>query len=262
MGILLPMPLQISSSITYDTVLRNLADKFVPAKTLAVRRQSTAVWFDDESRQLRRHSRMLERRYRRTKTDADRRAWVAHERERHRVNRAKERGYWLLRINEHSGQPRKLWKTFSTMLGLDRVASNFTGTPSAQDLLKYFMDKVELIRHSTGSGPATTRLPPCSHNFSAFHDISEEARSQENNFINTGKIVLLGSDSNEHPARVPSGSDSFRHKHVPQIDVGRFLAGLTKKSYGYADSKEGWTGGGRRQELPADLQSNLHFEVD
>ena len=50
----------------YENVLREVANKFAPARTTEVRRQPIAVWFDDESRLLRRQSRMLERRYRRS----------------------------------------------------------------------------------------------------------------------------------------------------------------------------------------------------
>ena len=65
--------------------------------------------------------------------------------------------------------------------------------------------------------------------------------------------MLFGSDSNEYPARVPSGSTSFYHKHVPQIDVRRFLSGLTKKSFG---SGRLWKAGDVRNYRPI---SNLTF---
>ena len=52
---------------TYDKVLRELADKFAPAGvTKSIRCQRIAVWFDDERRKLCRHSRMLERCFRKT----------------------------------------------------------------------------------------------------------------------------------------------------------------------------------------------------
>ena len=41
---------------TYDEVLRKLADRFAPAKKVKIRRQPIAVWYDDESRVLRRKS--------------------------------------------------------------------------------------------------------------------------------------------------------------------------------------------------------------
>ena len=63
---------------TYDGVLRELADKFAPARlTRPIRCQKIAVWFDDECRKLRRKSRMFERRYRKTKRVDDRKIWFS-----------------------------------------------------------------------------------------------------------------------------------------------------------------------------------------
>ena len=130
---------------SYESVLRDLADRFAPPiVTKSVRRQKIAVWCDDESRMMRRQSRLLERRYRRTKHPYDRLAWVQMQRERHRVNALKENGYWVSRVAEHKGQPRKLWKAFSSIMGLDRAAEIPIATsPSAQELLDYFVKKIE-----------------------------------------------------------------------------------------------------------------------
>ena len=155
----------------YENVLREVANKFAPARTTEVRRQPIAVWFDDESRLLRRQSRMLERRYRRSGLVSDRLLWIQHERTRHKANCLKENGYWLARISEHSGQPRKLWRAFSSIMGLDRVAT-VTGGPSAQSLLDFFVQKIETIRQSTGGSPPFTRLPPATSEFNAFRELT------------------------------------------------------------------------------------------
>src|SRR6218665_574021 len=66
---------------TYDAVLRKLADKFAPSRKVTIRREPIAVWYDDEPRLLRRKSRTLEKRYRRSGLASDRLKWVRHERE-------------------------------------------------------------------------------------------------------------------------------------------------------------------------------------
>ena len=76
-----------------DSVLNRLDDRFAPVKRVTIRRQQLALFMDDECHQLRRRSRMLERRNRRTQLADDRRAWVDHERHRHQVYRKKERVY-------------------------------------------------------------------------------------------------------------------------------------------------------------------------
>ena len=121
---------------------------------MTIRRQRIAVWYDDESRKLRRLSRMLERRYRRTGLPSDRLNWVLQEKERHRINRIKENAYWLTCISSHSGQPRKLWRTFSTIMGLDKAGSLPISGPTAQlrnsmiilfRKLKIFVGQLEIL---------------------------------------------------------------------------------------------------------------------
>ena len=56
----------------YDYVLRGLASEFVPVVKLARRIQRLAKWMDSECFNLRRHTRRLEKRYRRTLSEDDR----------------------------------------------------------------------------------------------------------------------------------------------------------------------------------------------
>ena len=57
----------------YDTIQRMLVDEFVPVLKLDRRRQRLAKWMDSECFNLRRHSRRLEKQYRRTLSADDRR---------------------------------------------------------------------------------------------------------------------------------------------------------------------------------------------
>ena len=72
-----PLDLQLCSAVhgvstaedyfeLYQNVLTRLADRFAPIKRVTLHRQRLAVWMDDECRQLRRKSRLLQRRYRRS----------------------------------------------------------------------------------------------------------------------------------------------------------------------------------------------------
>ena len=127
---------------------------------------------------LRRRSRALERRYRKTGLASDRLSWIQQEKIRHKANLIKENSYWLARVEENKGQPRKLWKSFSSIMGLDRVVDAPIGSPSAQDLIDYFFQKIETIRQSTGGGQPATNLPPPTVKFSGFRTLSpDEVRS-------------------------------------------------------------------------------------
>ena len=145
---------------SYDSVLRELADRFALERSMRFRRQNIAVWYNDESRRLRRQSRALERQYRRTRLPADRPQWVQ-QKERHRINGIKENTNRLTCSSTHSGQPRELWKHFSQIMGLDTAGTLPVGDPTSQDLMDYFVKKIETIRNSTVSpAAASTRLPP------------------------------------------------------------------------------------------------------
>ena len=69
-------------------------------------------------------------------------------------------GCWLGRIMlDNQGN---CGRHFSSILGLNRVASTEVEGPRAQDLLDYFIKKIHDIRKSTGVSPQTSRLPPAS----------------------------------------------------------------------------------------------------
>ena len=159
---------------TYDRVLRELSEKFAPSHKTTIRRHPIAVWYDDESRMLRRKSRALERRYRRTHLATDRLQWIQQEKVRHKANLVKENSYWLCKLSENAGQPRKLWKIFSSAMGLDRVADPPIGSPTAQNHIDYFLQKIETIRMSTGGSQPTTRLQPPTVEFNTFKSLSSD----------------------------------------------------------------------------------------
>ena len=103
----------------------------------------------------------------------DRLAWVQIEWKHHRINTLKEKGVWVSRVAEHKGQPRKLWKAFSSIIGLDRAAEIPIATsPSAQELFDYFVGKIELIEKSTGDSPPTSTLPTPGETYSTFRTSS------------------------------------------------------------------------------------------
>ena len=153
---------------TYNTVSSKLADRFAPVKRVTLRRQKLALWMDDECRKLRRISRVMERRYRRSGLLEDRLAWVSQERSRHQVYRKKERDYWSMRTSEQAKQPRKLWQTLNTLLGASNSHKRPTSCPTAQEFADFFEAKVAAVRKSTSAGTASTELPVATEIFDCF----------------------------------------------------------------------------------------------
>lgn len=95
----------------YDNTLRRLADYYAPASNRPCRMRRLSPWFDNDCRCSRRRSRLLERRYRRTKTDVDRAAWVVQVRTMHSLYQEKENLYWNTCIASNTGNPRKMWRS-------------------------------------------------------------------------------------------------------------------------------------------------------
>ena len=140
-----------------------------------MRRQPIAAWMDNECHVLRRHSRMLERRYRRMKLKSDRISWIAHERMRHSIHRTKENAYWSLRLSEDMGQPRKLWRAMSSVLGsTSKSCSDGVSSPSAHEFLNFFNEKVDAVRREAGSSPPESSLVPPAAFFSEFETYEAE----------------------------------------------------------------------------------------
>jgi hypothetical protein len=137
----------------YDDTLRGTLDDLVPLHKVKTRICNATPWFDDECRAIKRHVRLLERRYRRTRGDADRLAWVTGIRDKHQSFKEKENQYWEGTVRAHSADPKKLWNSVSTILGKTSSRSAVNTTFSATDFLSFMEKKVETVRLATAGAP-------------------------------------------------------------------------------------------------------------
>ena len=168
---------------------------------MKVRRQPTAIWMDTECHQLRRHLRMLEHRYRRTKSPADRQAWVEHERKRHCTYHNKESIYWNHRFAGYSKQPSKLWQSMSTLLDTRQRITSKSNCQSAQDLLNFLIEKVAAVRRDTVGQTLSIFLPPAPATIDEFQPLS--ADNIQNVCFN--HIVCPWSAANTRSQRISTG---------------------------------------------------------
>ena len=81
-----PHGADVDQLFTYDTVLRDVADHLAPLHSVRRQRGRLSPWFDAEYRSARGDCRRLERRYRQTRSLADRWLWVTVEATRRRFN--------------------------------------------------------------------------------------------------------------------------------------------------------------------------------
>ena len=137
----------------YETTLREGLDSFIPLHKVTTRQCASTPWFDAECRQMKRRVRMLERRYRRSGDLVDRLAWITEVRKKHAFFKNKEDEYWESTITANSKNPKKLWRSVSTILGGSSKRSSSAPSFSASDFLKFMEDKVDAVRASTADSP-------------------------------------------------------------------------------------------------------------
>ena len=112
--------------------------------------------------------------------------------------------------------------SFSSIMGLDRAAEIPIATsPSAQELLDYFVKKIELIRKSTGDSPPTSVLPTPVETFSTFRTYSID---EVQKIINSKPIKSCSQD--------PIPANIFRQFLSELLP---FITGMCNKSL-----QEGW----------------------
>ena len=100
----------------YDTTLSSLLNKHAPKRRMRCRYQPLVPWFDSECSAARRRTRAFERRYRKLKLSADRLIWTAGVRWLHALYEKKRNLYWMAKVKDSQGNPKKLLKTVLSTL--------------------------------------------------------------------------------------------------------------------------------------------------
>jgi hypothetical protein len=154
----------------YDTELVALLEKHAPKRTARKRYQPLTPWFDSDCSAAKRKTRLFERRYRRTRTGADRQLWTNQIRIMHRLYIEKQNSYWSNKVSDSHRCPKKLWKTLSSILCREKKISSQQSTISADDFSRAFASKVQNVRTSTQSAspPDFTGVTSAS-TFEQFH---------------------------------------------------------------------------------------------
>ena len=157
----------------YTSTIRETLDRLVPLHDIVSRFRPSTPWFDAECRSVKRGARLLERRYRRTRNPEDRLAWIHALREKHSFFMSKENSYWENTVKSNSSNPKKLWRSVSTILGEPAKQTATHSTFSAAEFLTFLEQKVETIRSDTaGSAPPIFTPTDCS--FSSFTPCTQQ----------------------------------------------------------------------------------------
>ena len=103
----------------------------------------------------------------------DRLSWIEAARNKHRTFREKENLFWETTVASNSGNPGKLWRTVTSLLGAPSHSSTVQPAFSADDFLGFMGRKVETVRADTnGAPPPVFGSVEC--NLSSFELSSEE----------------------------------------------------------------------------------------
>jgi len=95
----------------YRDVLTDL-DRHCPTVKVRRRVNQSTLWFDADCRAVRRRARAAERRFRRTRSDDDKRAWADKVKEMRLLYEEKNNLYWRQEIAASKGDMKRLRRTF------------------------------------------------------------------------------------------------------------------------------------------------------
>jgi hypothetical protein len=96
---------------------------------------------------------MLERRYKKSRTDSDRLAWRTQLRQTHDLYEEKAHQHWRTKIADSKGNMKRLWRTMSDIMGENSTSRSDDSNHTADDFAKFFTEKVDSVRESTSTTP-------------------------------------------------------------------------------------------------------------
>ena len=137
----------------YDTTLSELMEKHAPKRKVKKRYQPSTPWFDSDCSSAKRKTRLYERCYKKSRSEADRLIWINQIRSMHKLYSEKQNSYWANKVRDSHSNSGKLWKTLSSILCRDKKASSGQSKVTADDFSRAFAAKVEKVRASTDSAP-------------------------------------------------------------------------------------------------------------
>ena len=134
---------------SYEDTLRELLDKHAPLTWCRVPTRRSACWFDADCHAAKKRTRQLERRFRRLGTDSAKRDWQNQFEVQRSIFQSKFNSFWLSKIETCGRDSRLIWRVADELLcPSDKPQTKLI---NADDMGKYFRDKVSIIRAATAS---------------------------------------------------------------------------------------------------------------
>ena len=137
---------------SHNAILEKLLDRLVSMFEATRRRKKSSPSFDDECRLTRRQVRKLERRFRKTRSSDDRKAWTSAQRLMQKKYASKAEQYWSKKIASQKTNPRDLWSSVNRLLGESKEPA--TTDLTTESFQAFFNKNVEDIRSDTADAPS------------------------------------------------------------------------------------------------------------
>lgn len=134
----------------FNREVTRLLDKFIPVRTVSVRRRSSDPWFDGECRTAKMMLRKAERRARRAspaEVAASTAEWTKQRSAYRRLISRKREVFWSCKIERERASPRRLWQSIDALMGRGRVP--LPERLTADDFSAFFSNKVSAVLTAT-----------------------------------------------------------------------------------------------------------------
>ena len=129
---------------SYSTILRHILDDQVPARAIIVVDCLKLPWFDNDCQNCRRLARLLERRYRLSKSQQYLNAWKDQLLAKRTLYAQKTSSYWTNLIQACAGNSKHLWDCLNRIM-LRSDSPSAQSNITAEQLAMFFVHKVETI---------------------------------------------------------------------------------------------------------------------
>ena len=143
-----PETISMAEKITmYNNVLEEKANKFAPLLTIEIKVKPNAPWFDSEYEELRRKRRKAEKRYRKSKSEQDKKEFIMLRKETIEMAKDKKKNQIKKKIEE--GSSKALYQVVNNLTDNEKARVLPTASSDkelANTFLDYFQKKIEKIR--------------------------------------------------------------------------------------------------------------------
>ena len=150
----------------YNTHLNKLVDKHAPKKTAEIRIVKSSPWFDEEYAKLRKERRKAEKKYKRSKSESDKKAYILLQKQTTEMAKAKKKSYITDKLDKNSSL-KDMYSIVKSLLDKQKMTilpDSKSPKELAEDFKAFFSDKIRNIRDSLNQANcdqnSSSPLPP------------------------------------------------------------------------------------------------------